>query len=58
MTLKTIVTTVLVSLGFLVFGIGLGKVCTAITVMALCCGIAITLAGFTLIIISGFMILS
>ena len=58
MTLKTIVTTVLVSLGFLVFGIGLGKVCTAITVMAVCGGAIITLAGFALIIIGGFMTLS
>ena len=58
MTFKIILATVLMSVGFLAFGIGLGMMCTAITVEAVCGGTIITLAGFTLIIVGGFITLS
>lgn len=58
MTFKIILATVLMSVGFLVFGIGLGMMCTAITVATVCGGTIVALAGFTLIIIGGFITLS
>lgn len=58
MTFKTILATVLISVGFLVFGIGLGMMCTAITVVTACGGTITAIAGFTLIIIGGFITLS
>lgn len=58
MTFKIILATVLMSVGFLAFGIGLGMICTAITVETICGGTIITLAGFTLVIVGGFITLS
>ena len=58
MTFKTILATVLMSVGFLVFGIGLGIMCTAITVATVYGGTIVALAGFTLIIVGGFITLS
>lgn len=58
MTFKNIISTILIFFGFLAYAVGLVKMCTAITVAILCVGTAITLAGFTLIIIGGFMALS
>ena len=58
MIFKTIIATILILIGFLGYVVGLVKMCTAITVVALCGGTAITLAGFTLIIIGAFMTLS
>lgn len=58
MTFKNIIATILILTGFFGYVVGLAKMCTAITVMAICGGTAITLAGFTLIVIGGFMTLS
>lgn len=55
MTLKSIVATILIFSGFIAYAVGLVKMCTAITVVALCGGTAITLAGFALIIIGAFL---
>lgn len=55
MTFKTVIATIFILIGFLGYVGGLIKMCTAITVVALCGGTAITLAGFTLIIIGAFM---
>lgn len=55
MTLKTVIATIFILIGFLGYVIGLVKMCTAITVVALCGGTAVTLAGFALIIIGVFM---
>lgn len=57
MTLKTVIVTIFILIGFLGYVIGLVKMCTAITVVALCGGTAITLAGLALIIIGTFMTL-
>ena len=57
MTLKSIVATTLIFFGFIAYAVGLVKMCTAITVVALCGGTAITLAGFALIIIGAFLTL-
>ena len=58
MTFKNIIATILILTGFLGYVVGLIKMCTAITVMTVCGGAAIMLAGLTLIIIGGFMALS
>lgn len=55
MTLKSIVATILIFFGFIAYAIGLVKMCTAITVVALCGGTAIALVGFALVVIGGFM---
>ena len=55
MTLKTIIATIFILIGFLGYVVGLIKMCSAITVVALCGGTAIVLAGFTLITIGAFM---
>lgn len=55
MTLKSIVATILIFFGFIAYAIGLVKMCTAITVVALCGGTAIALVGFALVAIGGFM---
>ena len=55
MTLKSIVATILIFFGFIAYAVGLVKMCTAITVVALCGGTAIALVGFALVIIGGFM---
>lgn len=57
MTLKTVIATIFILIGFLGYVIGLVKMCTAITVVALCGGTAITLVGFALIIIGAFLTL-
>ena len=53
MTLKTIISTILIFIGFLAFEVGLVKMCTAVTVATVCGGAIITLIGFALIIICG-----
>ena len=58
MTFKTIIATILILTGFFGYVVGLIKMCTAITVVTLCCGTAITLVGFFLIITGAFMTLS
>lgn len=58
MTLKTIIATILIFIGFLAYAVGLVKMCTATAVMTLCGGTAIVLVGFTLVVTGGFMKLS
>lgn len=58
MTLKTVIATIFILIGFLGYVIGLVKMCTSITVVTACGSIAIVLVGFALIIIGGFITLS
>lgn len=58
MTLKTIITAILILIGFFGYAIGLEQMCTAITITALCGGATITLAGFTFVYIGGLMAIS